>query len=56
MFPNLLIQNFIFIRFCQISGQEVPQLIQMIGPSPANFKGQSERVDELILQISKKLR
>uniref|UniRef100_A0A6M2DRE0 Putative muscle system process n=1 Tax=Xenopsylla cheopis TaxID=163159 RepID=A0A6M2DRE0_XENCH len=43
-------------KFCQISGQEVPQLIQMIGPSPANFKGQSERVDELILQISKKLR
>ncbi|XP_026473815.1 uncharacterized protein LOC113377647 isoform X2 [Ctenocephalides felis] len=43
-------------KFCQISGQDVPQLIQMIGPSPASFKGQSERVDELILNISKKIR
>ena len=28
-------------RFCQISGQEVTQLIQMIGPDPKKFKGKS---------------
>ncbi|XP_075231865.1 uncharacterized protein LOC142330480 isoform X3 [Lycorma delicatula] len=43
-------------RFCQISSQDVPQLIQMIGPEPANFKGRSERVDNYITEISKKLR
>ncbi|XP_019873362.1 uncharacterized protein LOC109601562 isoform X2 [Aethina tumida] len=43
-------------KFVQISGQEVPQLIQMIGPDPRSFKGQSERVDALVEQISTKLR
>lgn len=43
-------------RFTQISGVEVPQLIQMIGPNPNEFKGVSERVDQLIAQINKKLR
>ncbi|KAL2717793.1 uncharacterized protein V1478_013493, partial [Vespula squamosa] len=37
-------------RFTQISGQDVPQLIQMIGPEPNKFRGTSERVDELIDQ------
>ncbi|KAK7868449.1 hypothetical protein R5R35_011202 [Gryllus longicercus] len=39
-------------RFCQISKQDVPQLIQMIGPEPAKFKGASERIDRLIESIS----
>ncbi|XP_067006523.2 uncharacterized protein [Anabrus simplex] len=43
-------------RFCQISPQDVPQLIQMIGPEPAKFRGVSQRVDELITQISSKMR
>ncbi|XP_048507925.1 uncharacterized protein LOC105686408 isoform X4 [Athalia rosae] len=43
-------------RFTQISGQEVPQLIQMIGPEPNKFRGVSQRVDELVDQINKKLR
>ncbi|XP_077294725.1 uncharacterized protein LOC143917177 isoform X3 [Arctopsyche grandis] len=43
-------------KFCQVSGQDVPQLIQMIGPNPATFKGTSPRVDELIDSISRKLR
>lgn len=43
-------------RFCQISQQDVPQLIQMIGPEPAKFRGTSARVDDLITQISKRLR
>ncbi|XP_046426758.1 uncharacterized protein LOC107222111 isoform X3 [Neodiprion lecontei] len=43
-------------RFTQISGQEVPQLIQMIGPEPNKFRGVSQRVDELIDQVNKKLR
>lgn len=43
-------------KFCQISGQDVPQLIQMIGPSPATFKGTSPRVDEMVDAISRKLR
>lgn len=42
-------------RFSQISSQEVPQLIQMIGPDPRGFKGVSERIDSLIQQISTKL-
>lgn len=42
-------------RFCQISQQDVPQLIQMIGPEPAKFRGTSARVDDLITQISKRL-
>lgn len=43
-------------RFCQISSQDVPQLIQMIGPEPSKFKGVSERIDNFITEISKKLR
>nr|XP_050844502.1 uncharacterized protein LOC127061535 isoform X2 [Vespula vulgaris]XP_050844503.1 uncharacterized protein LOC127061535 isoform X2 [Vespula vulgaris] len=43
-------------RFTQISGQDVPQLIQMIGPEPNKFRGTSERVDKLIDQVNKKLR
>jgi hypothetical protein len=43
-------------KFVQISSQEVPQLIQMIGPDPRSFKGTSERVDQLIEQLSIKLR
>lgn len=42
-------------RFTQISGQEVPQLIQMIGPAPAKFRGCSQRIDQLIDEINKKL-
>lgn len=42
-------------RFCQISQQDVPQLIQMIGPEPAKFRGASARVDDLIVEISKRL-
>lgn len=43
-------------RFTQISGQDVPQLIQMIGPEPNKFRGMSERIDEQIDQVNKKLR
>lgn len=43
-------------RFTEISGQEVPQLIQMIGPEPSKFRGTSQRIDDFIDQISKKLR
>ncbi|RZB39139.1 hypothetical protein BDFB_013174 [Asbolus verrucosus] len=43
-------------KFVQISSQEVPQLIQMIGPDPKSFKGTSERIDALIEQIIIKLR
>ncbi|KAF7280485.1 hypothetical protein GWI33_005826 [Rhynchophorus ferrugineus] len=43
-------------RFADVSRQEVPQLIQMIGPEPKTFRGTSERVDILIEQISSKLR
>ncbi|XP_044253467.1 uncharacterized protein LOC123004330 [Tribolium madens] len=43
-------------KFVQISAQEVPQLIQMIGPDPRSFKGTSERIDQLIEQIATKLR
>jgi hypothetical protein len=42
-------------RFTTVS-PEIPQFIQMIGPEPKSFKGISSRVDELIEQISKKLR
>nr|CAD7265281.1 unnamed protein product [Timema shepardi] len=44
------------VRFCQISPQDVPQLIQMIGPEPGKFRGVSARVDELIDVVSSKLR
>lgn len=43
-------------RFTQINGQDVPQLIQMIGPEPNKFRGTSERIDEQIEQVNKKLR
>ncbi|CAK9826509.1 Desumoylating isopeptidase 1 [Anthophora retusa] len=43
-------------RFIQISGQDVPQLIQMIGPEPNKFRGTSERIDEQIDQVNLKLR
>ncbi|KAG7209637.1 hypothetical protein KM043_011284 [Ampulex compressa] len=42
-------------RFTQISGQDVPQLIQMIGPEPNKFRGTSQRIDEQIDQVNKKL-
>lgn len=35
---------------------DIPQLVQMIGPHPKTFKGTSSRIDELIDQISKKVR
>ncbi|CAH0384854.1 unnamed protein product [Bemisia tabaci] len=43
-------------RFCQISHQDVPQLIQMIGPPPTKFNGTSARVDEQIALVQKKLK
>jgi hypothetical protein len=43
-------------RFCQISQQDVPQLVQMIGPEPSKFRGASQRIDDLIVEINKKLR
>ncbi|XP_071052282.1 uncharacterized protein [Onthophagus taurus] len=43
-------------KFVEVSRQEVPQLIQMIGPDPKTFKGQSPRVDELIDLITTKIR
>lgn len=43
-------------KFTQISGQDVPQLIQMIGPNPTTFKGTSSRVDEQIDLVCAKLR
>ncbi|XP_059609952.1 uncharacterized protein LOC132257177 isoform X2 [Phlebotomus argentipes] len=42
-------------RFITVS-PDVPQLVQMIGPNPSTFKGASERVDELIAQVAKKIR
>ncbi|XP_066137871.1 uncharacterized protein [Euwallacea fornicatus] len=43
-------------RFTEVSRQEVPQLIQMIGPDPSTFKGTSERIDVFIEKISPKIR
>lgn len=43
-------------RFCQISRQDVPQLVQMIGPPPSTFKGMSSRIDEQIDEIQNYLR
>lgn len=43
-------------KFTLISGQEVPQLIQMIGPDPKTFKGTSERIDALIAEIGERVR
>lgn len=42
-------------KFVQVS-PDVPQLVQMIGPHPKEFKGASGRIDDLIDQISKKVR
>ncbi|KAK9703049.1 PPPDE putative peptidase domain [Popillia japonica] len=42
-------------KFIQVSRQEVPQLIQMIGPDPKTFKGTSARLDALIDEISSKI-
>ncbi|XP_055699172.1 uncharacterized protein LOC129799373 isoform X2 [Phlebotomus papatasi] len=42
-------------RFVTVS-PDVPQLVQMIGPNPSTFKGTSERVDQLIAQVAKKIR
>ncbi|KAI4456795.1 desumoylating isopeptidase [Holotrichia oblita] len=42
-------------KFVQVSRQEVPQLIQMIGPDPKTFKGTSPRLDALIEEISSKI-
>lgn len=42
-------------RFVHVSRNDVPQLIQMIGPPPSKFKGVSERLDEQILIVEQKL-
>lgn len=45
--------------FCFVDSQvsaDIPQLVQMIGPHPKSFKGSSTRCDELIDQISRKVR
>ncbi|KAB0793219.1 hypothetical protein PPYR_12839 [Photinus pyralis] len=43
-------------KFTQISGQDVPQLIQMIGPNPTTFRGTSSRIDEQIDLVLAKMR
>lgn len=43
-------------RFCQVAPTDVPQLVQMIGPEPAKFKGTSKRVDEQIQLVQSKMR
>jgi hypothetical protein len=43
------------LKFCQISYNDVPALIKMIGPEPRKFKGVSPRVDDLIEKISVRL-
>lgn len=35
---------------------DIPQLVQMIGPNPKDFKGKSARIDEMIEIIGKKVR
>ncbi|XP_055299978.1 uncharacterized protein LOC129567289 isoform X2 [Sitodiplosis mosellana] len=42
-------------KFVTVSA-DIPQLVQMIGPHPKSFKGNSNRCDELIDQISQKVR
>lgn len=42
-------------KFVMVS-PDVPQFIQMIGPHPKTMRGKSERINELIDQISKKVR
>lgn len=45
-----------FKMFVRQVSPDIPQLVQMIGPHPSTFKGTSDRIDELIAQISKKVR
>jgi len=47
-------QIFEYFAIFQVS-QDVPMIIQMIGPHPKQFAGKSERVDELIKIISRKV-
>lgn len=42
-------------KFALVS-PDVPQFIQMIGPHPKTLRGKSDRINELIDQISKKVR
>ncbi|XP_055531305.1 uncharacterized protein LOC129722091 [Wyeomyia smithii] len=42
-------------KFALVS-PDVPQFIQMIGPHPKTLRGKSERINDLIDQISKKVR
>ncbi|KAL3273692.1 hypothetical protein HHI36_015122 [Cryptolaemus montrouzieri] len=42
-------------KFMEISRQEVPQLIQMIGPDPRDFMGTSRRIDKLINEMGQRL-
>lgn len=51
----LLLVNYIGNINTQVS-PDIPQLVQMIGPHPSTFKGTSPRVDEIIAEISKKVR
>lgn len=42
-------------KFAQVSYNDVPQLIKMIGPEPGKFRGQSERTDQLIAELETRL-
>jgi desumoylating isopeptidase 1 len=42
-------------KFVYVS-PDIPQLVQMIGPNPKDFKGVSSRIDDLIEVVSKKVR
>lgn len=42
------------VRFMEVSN-DVPSFIQMIGPHPKMFAGMSERVDELLRTVSRKV-
>ncbi|XP_037094351.1 uncharacterized protein LOC119114255 isoform X2 [Pollicipes pollicipes] len=42
-------------KFAQVSYNDVPQLIKMIGPEPGKFRGQSERTDQLIGELETRL-
>lgn len=60
IYSDFLASNIKFIFRCsdltkQVSA-DIPQLVQMIGPHPKSFKGSSSRCDELIDQISQKVR
>jgi len=44
------------LRFAYIAPSEVPMFIKMIGPDPAQFKGMSSRIDEVIEKLSDRLR